>query len=295
MTVSMQVTTADPSDCPPWLDLAREVEPLFGPMVADPDFHATLERDLARGSAVCVREAAGPPGSPLLAGMLWTADPPRYHIGWLAVAERARRQGIGRRLLDHLLARVSIPSTVRLTTFAPGVRGGEAARRLYARVGFRPEGPAPVNPAGLPCEVLALPITRHSTARAVIQSGKHYLLAQHHYINPANHGKWSLLGGGMEPTERDPETTVRRELAEELQAEIEVIRPLHVYTHEERLHHVFVAQLDCTGPLRADPQEVATLGWFTFAGVEALQRSGALFAPFVFDAIRDSRNGPSVR
>jgi len=263
-------------------------------MLSDPEFPAALEHHLARGSAWCVRDGGGAPGSALLGGLLWCADPPRYTLGWLAVAARARRSGIARRLLDAALAQVVIPATVRVTTFAAGVPGGEAARQLYMRLGFVPEGPAPVNPAGLRCEVLALRLAQPSTARAVIEAGGRSLLAQHHYRDPANLGKWSLLGGRLEPHDRDPATTVRRELAEELQAEIEVIRPLHIYPHAARLHHVFRVRLHAAESVRADPHEVAALGWFTPDEVAALDAAGALFAPFIFDAVRHSRNEPPL-
>jgi hypothetical protein len=48
----MHVALAQPADIPAWLELAAEVEPLFGPMVAEPGFHAALERNLARQTAL---------------------------------------------------------------------------------------------------------------------------------------------------------------------------------------------------------------------------------------------------
>ncbi len=286
----MRVIPATPADREAWLDLAREVEPLFGPMAANPDFHAALDRTIASGTAFCVRAGDGLPGAPLLGGLLWFPEPPHYTLGWLVVAKRARQQGIARRLVDHALATVSRPATVRLTTFAEGVPEGDAARRFYARIGFRPAGPAPDNPAGFPCETLSLVVTWQSTARAVIASDGRYLLAQHHYAIPANMGKWSLIGGRIEDGERDPEAALRRELSEELSAPPVKVQPLHIYLHAERLHHIFTVALDHSGgALRADPAEVAALGWFTCTEVEALYRTGGLFAPFVYDAIRDAQ------
>jgi hypothetical protein len=101
---SGQVAIATLDDVPAWLVLAAEVEPLFGPMVGDPQFHAALERTIGRGTAFCVREEDRPPGVPLLGGPLFSATrAPVYRIGWLAVAARAWRLGVGRRLAEYVL------------------------------------------------------------------------------------------------------------------------------------------------------------------------------------------------
>jgi hypothetical protein len=54
-----------------WLDLAREVKPLFGPMVGDPSFSAFLVQNIARGTAFCAR--AGPESSPLTSAIVLRA------------------------------------------------------------------------------------------------------------------------------------------------------------------------------------------------------------------------------
>jgi hypothetical protein len=79
----MRVQIAHPDDIPPWLTLAAEVEPLFGPMVGDPAFHAALRKNIDRGTAFCVRVEDGPPGASLMGGMLFSPYPPQYEIGWL--------------------------------------------------------------------------------------------------------------------------------------------------------------------------------------------------------------------
>jgi GNAT superfamily N-acetyltransferase len=142
------VRTAQPEDIPAWLDLAAEVEPLFGPMVDDPAFHRALERNVARGTAFCVREADGPPGAPLLGGLLFSPKPPRYTIGWLAVTGSYRRRGIGRQLIAHVLCLVEAPAEVVVTTFGEGCPAGEPARRFYVRMGFHAAERAPDGPEG---------------------------------------------------------------------------------------------------------------------------------------------------
>lgn len=135
---SPQVQIATTFDISAWLQLAAEVEPLFGPLVQEASFLAALANNVQRGSAYCIREDDGPPGSPLLGGLLFSAKPPNYRIGWLAVAERARRQGHGARLLRHALAQVTPPATVSVVTFGLDNAAGLPVRQLYISFGFVP-------------------------------------------------------------------------------------------------------------------------------------------------------------
>jgi GNAT superfamily N-acetyltransferase len=144
----MQVTTAESRDIPAWLDLAVEVEPLFGPLVGDDRFQRALQRNIARGSATCVRVGDGPPGSALMGGLLFSSHPPHYQLGWLAVAQAWRRQGVGRLLVEHAFSLVHPPAEVSVVTFGQGVPGSAAARAFYAELGFLPCEPAEPAPDG---------------------------------------------------------------------------------------------------------------------------------------------------
>lgn len=137
------VEIAQPDDYIPWLRLAAEVEPLFGPMVADAGFQSAVRRNIERASAFCVRARAGEAGRPLLGGILWSARPPAYRIGWLAVTAGSRRRGIGRALVEHCLALTAPPAEITVMTFSPESRGGEPARRFYQALGFDPAEMAP--------------------------------------------------------------------------------------------------------------------------------------------------------
>jgi hypothetical protein len=66
------VSVGTQDDVTSWLEIAREVEPLFGPM---PDFESTLRRNISRGTALCVRD----PGGQVLGGMLLRAAPHSEH------------------------------------------------------------------------------------------------------------------------------------------------------------------------------------------------------------------------
>jgi GNAT superfamily N-acetyltransferase len=142
------VVVAQPEDVPAWLVLAKEVEPLFGPLVDGPSFRSALDRNVARGTAFCVREGDGPGGFPLTGGLLFSPKPPVYTIGWLAVAEQHRQQGIGRRLVQHIVGLVEAPSEIVVTTFGGDNPAGEPARRFYERMGFSAAEPAPNGPEG---------------------------------------------------------------------------------------------------------------------------------------------------
>jgi len=149
----MQVVRAVSGDTHAWLDLAAEVEPLFGPLVSDERFLSALERNIARGSATCVRVDDGPPGSVLMGGLLFSSHPPRHQIGWLAVAQAWRRKGVGRLLVEHALCLVQRPAEVSVVTFGQGVPGGGAARAFYVDLGFVPCEPAEAGPDGQPRQV----------------------------------------------------------------------------------------------------------------------------------------------
>jgi GNAT superfamily N-acetyltransferase len=147
----MRVDRAGYRDVRGWLDLAAEVEPLFGPMLGDAEFYRVLLVNIERGSAYCARQGDGPPGSGLLGGMFFSppkATRPAYRIGWLAVTEQARRRGIGGKLVGVACGLVAPPATLEVVTFGEDIEGGRPARRLYERWGFVPMEAAPAGPEG---------------------------------------------------------------------------------------------------------------------------------------------------
>ncbi len=148
---AMDIDGADYRDVRSWLDLAVEVEPLFGPLLDTRGFYRALLRHIERGTAFCVRAGDGPPGAPLLGGLLLSPPGPahlEYRIGWLAVALRCRRGGVGRRLAEHACRLVTPPATLAVVTFGEDSEAGRPARRLYARLGFRAAEAAPRGPEG---------------------------------------------------------------------------------------------------------------------------------------------------
>lgn len=134
------VSEGTPADVASWLELAREVEPLFGPM---PDFESTIRRNISRGTALCVRDGDGR----VLGGVLLRAAP-HTQITWLAVRSSARRQGVGHALVVAALSRWLPPCDVLVDTFGEDNVEGYPARRLYESVGFVPGDYLPEGLAG---------------------------------------------------------------------------------------------------------------------------------------------------
>lgn len=283
----MRVQTAHPDDITPWLALAAEVEPLFGPMVDDARFNRALIKCIGRGTALVVRDQDAEPGAPLLGGLLFSTE---HEIDWLAVAKRARGQSIGRRLVAEMLRWVlPLPAIIRVQTFAAGIEAGEPARRFYEQLGFEPGEAAPDNPAGLPTQMYHLRLNTLPTVRAVLEHEGRYLLVQHNNKRPENIGKWGLPGGILTPTDPDWESGLRREISEEFQIDLTIQRFIRAYMRRERLHYVFLAH-PLSLELRCDPHEILDYTWLTAEEVTAWDEAGKLHTGFELPAIRAAHN-----
>jgi ribosomal protein S18 acetylase RimI-like enzyme len=138
----MHAKLATTADVASWLEIVREVEPLFGPM---PDFETTLLRKINQRAALCVRS-----GDPVivLGGVLLGGGVPYGWIRWLAVRSSARGIGIGQCLVEEAVKRLATSNAISVDTFREENTEGRPARRLYERLGFLP-GPL-VQIEGLP-------------------------------------------------------------------------------------------------------------------------------------------------
>jgi len=94
----MIVRLASEQDANGFIVLAGQVEHWFGPMVDDPGFRAVIDKHIRQATALV---AAAPGETGLLGGLLFSAKSPTYHVQWLVVSERARRQGVGRALMTE--------------------------------------------------------------------------------------------------------------------------------------------------------------------------------------------------
>ncbi len=133
-----------------WLELAAEVEPLFGAMVSDTGFRVALRETIAQGNALGleVQDAIG--------GII-AIDRVENEITWLAVGASYRGCGYGDQLVKAALEELAADSDVQVQTFAPEVSAGSAARHLYLRNGFVDARRAGPNPAGLETVMMRRP------------------------------------------------------------------------------------------------------------------------------------------
>lgn len=144
------IRCATPRDLSSFFELAREVEPLFGPMVDDPAFHAGMLAAMEACEVLCAEDEEQ--GESLTGGIAVSRD--INSIIWLAVRETCRGRGIGGLLLERALQELDSTRPVRVTTFDGTAAAGRAARRLYERQGFVEVESGGSNPAGLPTVVM---------------------------------------------------------------------------------------------------------------------------------------------
>lgn len=150
----MRVREATPDDFDDWLELAREVEPLFGPMVDDAAFREGLKRAIEEKIAWCVEEPDEQGRTVFRGGIVVSRE--ANEILWLAVSGRKRGHGMGASLLSEAIGRLDRSRPISVTTFDDTIPEGLPARRLYRRVGFEDSAAAGLNPAGIPTVMMIL-------------------------------------------------------------------------------------------------------------------------------------------
>ncbi len=125
-----------------WLELAKEVEPLFGPMVQEVDFQSGIRKSIRSGNAFCVTSEED-----IVVGIV-AIDRINREIVWLAVKREFRNNHFGERLIQKAIKELGEDRKIHVQTFAPGIEVGESARRLYQKFGFVDFKETGKNPAG---------------------------------------------------------------------------------------------------------------------------------------------------
>ncbi|MFJ1596441.1 GNAT family N-acetyltransferase [Streptomyces sp. NPDC088261] len=147
----MIVRLARERDLAAFTALAAQVEHWFGPMVGDPGFRDAVDAHLRESTALAAVPSGADPGSALLGGLLFGAEPPVHHVHWLVISEEARGTGVGRALMAEAVRRfVRGPGTLEVVTFGADHPGAvtSGARAFYERLGFTPAEPTAPGPEG---------------------------------------------------------------------------------------------------------------------------------------------------
>lgn len=131
--MGIHITLAEHNDIDPWMLLAEQVIPLFGPM---PHFEAILGRKIAQKQAYCAR--IGTNNMTLIGGVLIGGTGREHWIRWLAVSSEYRRRGVGRTLVEKAISAVPANSPIYVDTFVGESAEADAANRFYQTCGFAP-------------------------------------------------------------------------------------------------------------------------------------------------------------
>ncbi|GEM_PF-1815507 len=132
-----------------WLDLAKEVEPLFGEMVTNTEFQNGIKQCISDSSALCIVNDCNIEG-------IIAVNKINNEISWLAVRKESRGKGYGYQLVEKALYYLNDKKPVFVQTFSPQIKVGEMARRMYLKFGFRDFRDGGKNPAGIDTVIMKL-------------------------------------------------------------------------------------------------------------------------------------------
>lgn len=150
----MKVQYSTLEDVDAWLALAKEVEPLFGPMVEDEAFKDALKRAISDRTAFCICSETEDNGRSINGGVVVSEE--SNEIAWLAVSGKMRGKGLGSALLEFAVSRLNREERIRVQTFDESFPEGSPARNLYKKFGFTDYRNGGLNPAGVPTVIMRL-------------------------------------------------------------------------------------------------------------------------------------------
>lgn len=133
-----------------WLELAKEVEPLFGKMVECENFKKGIKDCISNLSAFCVVNTNN-----AIEGII-AIDKATNEISWFAVRKNCRGKGYGSQLLKAAIDFLDNKKPIFVQTFSPNIKIGQATRKIYIKFGFKDYKDGGKNPAGIDTIIMKL-------------------------------------------------------------------------------------------------------------------------------------------
>ena len=150
----MDVVYSKVTDFDAWILLAREVEPLFGPMADEKGFQEALRRAISLNIAFCIYSEPNGDDNNLIGGVVISKK--TNEISWFAVSQKYRGKGYGRKLIEFAVSKLNSQENMFVQTFDKSVPEGKSARDLYLDLGFTDVKDGGLNPAGVPTVIMQL-------------------------------------------------------------------------------------------------------------------------------------------
>ena len=150
----MDVVCSKITDFDTWILLAREVEPLFGPMADESGFRESLRHAIFLNAAFCIHSESNGENRGIMGGVVISKE--SNEIAWLAVSQPYRRKGYGRKLIEFAISKLNRRKDIFVQTFDKSAAEGEYARKLYLDFGFADIKDGGSNPAGVSTVIMQL-------------------------------------------------------------------------------------------------------------------------------------------
>lgn len=131
------------NDYQAWLELAKEVEPLFGPLVNSQEFQKGIKDCIKNQNAYCLEDE-----NHNVVGII-ALNRKENEITWLAVGEKYRGKKSGQKLVEKAIKELESNGDIYVQTFSSEAKEGMFARKLYEKNGFKELKRAGKNPAGI--------------------------------------------------------------------------------------------------------------------------------------------------
>jgi ribosomal protein S18 acetylase RimI-like enzyme len=138
----LEAQYAEHKDFEDLLELAKEVEHLFGPMSNEESFQKALKETIDEKRGFCINSEKN-----LCGGIMISTK--NNEIAWLVVSKQHKKKGIGKALMDKALKCLDKNKDIFVNTFDDTTKEGKVAQSFYKSFGFTVDSKGEPTPAGI--------------------------------------------------------------------------------------------------------------------------------------------------